>query len=103
MHAPYTSTTVQTISILIRKHSFFKNSFFRSSLSEVFIGKGVLKICSKINRRAPTPKRDFTKARPAIFEWNILDRNLHNSESFCTFKKTITAQKMTFSILGNLQ
>ena len=57
----------------------------------------------QIYRRTPTPKCDFTKAQPAIFEWNILDRNLHNSESFCTFKKTITAQKMTFSILGYLQ
>ena len=33
---------------------------FRSSRPEVFLGKGVLKISSKFNRRSPMPKCDFS-------------------------------------------
>ena len=50
--------------------SLFESSIkYRSSLPEVFLGKGVLKICSKIYRRTSMPKCDFNKVLKQLY-WN---------------------------------
>ena len=48
--------------------SLFESSIkYRSSLPEVFLGKGVLKICSKIYRRTSMPKCDFNKVPKQLY------------------------------------
>ena len=46
--------------------------YSRSSRSEVLIGKGVLKICSKFTGEHPIPKFDFNKVAKHIFRTSFL-------------------------------